>query len=419
MVMVSTAGLPLPSTKRVAVRVTPDALRHVTAGHPWIYDHSITSVSHEGASGDLAVVFDRHREFAAIGLYDPASPIRIKVLHHGRPAAIDETFWSGRLAAALARRDPLVARGDTTGYRCVNGENDGLPGLVLDRYADTYVLKLYTAAWTPHLATIVPVIAALVRPERIVVRLARNVRERVRTMTNGLIDEGVTLAGDPPTAPVEFLEHGLHFEADVALGQKTGHFLDQRDNRALVGINSSGCTVLDVFACTGGFSVHAAAGGATRVVSLDASAPALAMARRNMAHNDALTAVRSCLHDTVVGDAFEVMDRLAREGQQFDVVVVDPPSFAQRRTSIERGLHAYQQLTERAVRLTADGGMLLQASCSSRIPAADFFEAVHRAARSAKCALVEVARTGHSIDHPVSFPEGAYLKALLATVQSR
>ena len=183
-------GTPI-DRRRIAVRVTPDALRQVKAGHPWLFDHSITSLSHDGASGDLAVVFDSDRKFAAVGLFDPDSPIRIKVLHHGRPVTIDAEFWSQRFAAAAERRAPLVADGDTTGYRLVHGENDQMPGLVVDVYARTAVVKLYSAAWFAHLATIETQLTRLLHPERIVLRLARNLQHPDWS-------DGDTLMGTPP-----------------------------------------------------------------------------------------------------------------------------------------------------------------------------------------------------------------------------
>ena len=404
--------LPQPSAKRLAVRVTPDAGRHIKAGHPWVYDDSIVSLSHRGAAGDLAVIFDNDRNFMAIGLYDPSSPIRIKILHRGKPTPVDASFWTTKLQEAMQKRAGLIAVGDTTGYRCINGENDGFPGLVLDRYADTLVAKLYTPAWIPHLATLVPVIVDVFRPETVVLRLARSVRS---DQLHGLV-EGMALHGETPTAPVLFYEHWLRFEADVVKGQKTGHFLDQRDNRILLGSMARDARMLDIFASTGGFSVHAAAGGARDVVSVDLSAPTLAVAERNMAHNLDNPGVRACRHSTVVGDAFEVMDRLRRKHERFDIVVVDPPSFAQRQESVDRALHAYGQLTERAVKLLVPGGMLVQASCSSRVGADEFYATVRAGAMRAGAELKELRRTGHPVDHPVSFPQGAYLKALFARV---
>lgn len=406
-------SLPQPNPKRLAVRVTPDARRHIAAGHPWVYDESITSLNHRGGPGDLAVIFDDDRKFVAIGLNDPASPIRIKILHHGRPLAINRDFWKARLQAALAIRVPLSSSGNTTGYRCVNGENDGFPGLVLDRYADVLVLKLYSSAWIPHLADVVAAITETMHPKAVVLRLSRSVQSGA---LHGL-EQGMALFGEVPNGPVLFTEAGLHFDADVVQGQKTGHFLDQRDNRVLTGQMTSGATVLDMFAATGGFGVHAAAGGATRVTSVDLSAPTLAVAKRNMAHNRRNSTVAACFHETVVGDAFEVMDRLVRARERYDVVVIDPPSFAQRQSSVEGALRAYGQLTERGVRLVAEGGLLVQASCSSRVGADEFFATVLGSAGRTGYKLHEVRRTGHPIDHPVTFPQGAYLKAMFARVE--
>ncbi|MCE9623677.1 MAG: class I SAM-dependent rRNA methyltransferase [Actinomycetia bacterium] len=411
------AQLPRPSASRLAVRVTPDALRQIRGGHPWVYEASITSVkgpslNGTGASGDLAVVFDDDRNFVAIGLYDPASPIRVKLVHRGKPTAIDRAFWTQQFLAAQERRRSLIDRGDTTGYRLVHGENDSMPGLVLDRYSDTLVLKLYSAMWLPHLADVVPAIADAFHPEALVLRLARNMHG---APLHGL-EEGDALIGVSPADPILFTECGLTFEADVVRGQKTGHFLDQRDNRALIGTNADDCRVLDMFANTGGFSVHAAAGGAREVVAVDSSAPALAAASRNMAHNLTRNEVAACAFRTETGDAFEVMDRYARKGERFEIVIVDPPSFTPRQTSVEKALQSYTMLAERAVKLVRPDGLLLLASCSSRVTADEFHITVSHAAARAGRPLDELRRTGHAIDHPVGFAQGAYLKAVLARV---
>jgi 23S rRNA (cytosine1962-C5)-methyltransferase len=402
--------LPEVGEKRMAVRVTPDARRQIAAGHPWIFNESITSISHRGAVGDLAVIFDNDRNFVAVGLWDPGSPIRIRVLHHGKPATVDADFWRLRIRAAVERRAAIGD--DTDGYRVLNGENDGFPGLVLDRYADTLVLKLYSGVWIPHLRALVEVIAEELAPKAMVLRLARTMTEQ---RLHGLT-EGMALIGEAPTEPVMFHENGLLFEADVIHGQKTGHFLDQRDNRELVRSMAAGARVLDIFAASGGFGVYAAAGGATRVTSVDQSAPALDAAVRNFAHNSALPNVRHCERDAIVGDAYEVMDRLIQRRKHYDIVVVDPPSFAQRQSNVERALHAYGQLTQRAVQLTRPDGLLVQASCSSRITEQQFHATVRGSAQRAGFDLVEVRRTTHAIDHPVSFAQGGYLKALFARV---
>lgn len=397
------------------MRVTKDAGRQLRGGHPWVYDASIVSVQPDGAVGDLAVIFDEHRRFMAIGLYDPLSPIRIKVLHHGKPTPIDAGFWRSRLEGAVARRSGLVGSSTTTGYRVVHGENDHLPGLVIDRYDDTLVIKLYSAAWFAHLDALVTVIEELLAPETIVIRLARNIAASGGPVG---VTDGMVLRGAPPRTPLRFMENGLAFEAEVVHGQKTGYFLDQRGNRARVREIAAGRRVLDVFSCSGGFSVNAAAGGATLVHSVDISAAAIAAAKRNMAHNRDRPAVRSATHETSVGEAGAVMEGLAGAGRRFDVVVVDPPSFATRQSQVAGALHAYGHLTELALDLLAPMGTLVQASCSSRVTAELFFETVHAAAAGRGVRLTDVSSTAHGIDHPVGFPQGAYLKAMFATTST-
>ncbi len=378
-----------------------------------MYDKAITKRSHEGKPGDLAVIFDKDRSFIAIGLYDPASPIRIKVLHQGSPQQIDSDFWNQRFSQAHQIREPLRADKayPTTGYRCVNGENDGLPGLILDRYNKTFVLKLYTEAWLPHLDDLTRAINDVYQPDSLVLRLSRSTQ---KSDTFGLA-EGDALIGDTPTEPVLFEEYGLRFEADVIKGQKTGHFLDQRENRRRISELSAGAEVLDVFSCTGGFSVHAAAGGAKSVLSVDQSGPALTTARANMAHNQTNPAVAACVHTTREGDAFTIMAALRRT-QTFDIVIVDPPSFAQKQSSISAGINSYQRLTEAAIPLVKPGGHLLQASCSSRITIDQFFTAVRSGAETQRRSLEIVEHSTHAIDHPVTFDQGGYLKALIAQV---
>jgi 23S rRNA (cytosine1962-C5)-methyltransferase len=412
------AGLPQPAARRIAVRATPDAVRRLRAGEPWLYDRSITSGADGSApggapgaaAGDLAVVFDDHRKFVAIGLWDPASPMRVKVLHHGAPTQIDDGWWRGRLAASAERRASLAADGTTTAYRIVHGENDGLPSLVVDRYADTLVAKLYSPIWFPHLATVVAQLVELLDPARVVLRLSRQV---ARADTFGLAD-GTTVYGSPPDGPVRFRERGLVMEADVVHGQKTGHFLDQRDNRALVRSMAAGANVLDVFASTGGFSLAAAAGGARRVHLVDSSASALAAARRNLQLNTGLATVRACDVRTTVADAFDALADLRRRRQHYDLVILDPPSFAQNAAAVEAACRAYARLTRAGLAVLEDGGTLVQASCSSRVSAERFGEVVHRAAADAGYELTELRRTGHPLDHPVGFEHGAYLKTLYA-----
>jgi 23S rRNA (cytosine1962-C5)-methyltransferase len=206
----------------------------------------------------------------------------------------------------------------------------------------------------------------------------------------------------------------LVFEADPILGQKTGFFLDQRENRARVEQLSSDKSVLNVFAYTGGFSVYAARGGARQVVSVDISPSAMEAAMRNMGHNRQIPTVAAASHETVADDAFKVLARMALEKRRFDMVIIDPPTFAQNQTQTAAATSADERLTRLGLGVLQPGGVLVQASCSSRVKAEDFFNSIHHAASGSNHRLREIVRTGHALDHPIGFKEGAYLKCLFA-----
>jgi 23S rRNA (cytosine1962-C5)-methyltransferase len=398
--------LPSPSAKRIAMRITPLAERALRKGHPWIFDQSVTDISHAGAPGDLAVIFDDKRRFLGVGLYDPQSPIRVRVLQARQPATIDKDWFREKLEDASKVR-ARFANSSTTGYRLVHGENDGLPGLVIDRYAEALVLKLYTLAWIPHLKELSAALALVSPSEHLILRLNRSTEKQAGVL-HGLSD-GLTLTLQTPPSPILFKENGLIFEADPINGQKTGFFLDQRENRLRVQKLSTGKSVLNVFAYSGGFSVYAARGGAKEVVSVDVSSQALEAATRNMAHNK-LTVP----HETIAEDAFEVLARMKLQKRLFDVVIIDPPAFAQSEKQVEAALSAYSKLTRLGLGVLKKGGTLVQASCSSRVDAVSFFGAVYKGARTIGRSLSEIERTGHAFDHPVGFKEGAYLKCLFA-----
>lgn len=397
-------ALPAPADKRIRMEVQPAAERAIRGGHPWVFERGIRAQNRDGAPGDLAVIFDRKGRFVAVGLYDPDSVIRVKILQANDPALINADWFIGRMQAAFVRRASL-ARTDTNGYRMIHGENDGLPGFILDRYADTLVLKLYSAAWLPHLRMILPALRTLHPASRLVLRMSRALSG---AETHGL-DDGMALYGDLPTEPVIFHENGLTFSADVVRGHKTGFFFDQRENRANVRELSAGREVLDMFAYSGGFSVYAAAGGARSVLSADISEPALNAARANFILNRQHDDVRACDHQIRAGDAFQIMESLRGEGRRFGLVIVDAPSFAKSRDQVDGALMSYARLSGLATALLAPDGILAMSSCSSRVQPEDFFRAVHDGAVRP---LEEIKRTFHPVDHPIGFPEGAYLKCL-------
>jgi 23S rRNA (cytosine1962-C5)-methyltransferase len=431
-------ALPAINTRPINMRIEAGAKKHLRRGHPWLFDASITHQSHRGEAGDVVVVYDDRREFVAVGTYEPSSPIRVRLLAHKKPTTIDDAFFARRVDDAIAHRstflDGAAASGPTTGYRVIHGENDGLPGLVVDRYGDTLVIKIYAAGWLPRLRQVVPSLVAALSPTRIVLRWSRSIAGAVSPFvapfisSNGAAadndgatrgDDGVVVAGPGVSDLVAFTERGLVFLADPLRGQKTGFFLDQRDNRARVENMSAGRRVLNVFSYSGGFSLAAARGGATHVTSVDLSKPALRDAERIFAENAHHPGVKAAVHHTIAGDAFDVMANLADDGARFDVVVIDPPSFAKSAAEIDGALAAYRRLGTLGLALTERGGDLVLASCSSRVSPEAFQETMEDAADVAGFALGVVDVTGHASDHPVGFAEGRYLKCIYARPRLR
>ena len=409
---INLAQIPAPNEKRMALHVSPAAERAIRQGHPWVYESGIMKQKENGRSGDIAVLFSRKNKFLAVGLYDPHGPIRVRVLHQGSSATIDRAWWQRQLVKAAQIREPLLAA-QTDGYRLVHGENDGFPGLVIDRYASTYVLKLYTTAWVPHLSDILAGLVDVGEPERIVLRLNRSVTNYPDELFG--LENGRVLFGPPLQGLVRFQENGLWFAADLVAGQKTGFFLDQRDNRARVETVAAGKSVLNVFAYTGGFSLYAARGGATAVASLDISEPALQAATYNFTLNMRNPAVAAASHELILGDAFAEMMDLQQNGRFFDIVIIDPPAFAKKQAEVDRAIGAYRRLVRLGLALLRPGGIVVMASCSSRVTAEAFFKMVVETAQREKRPLSNIETTRHALDHPITFPEGAYLKCLFAT----
>jgi 23S rRNA (cytosine1962-C5)-methyltransferase len=392
---------------RLRLRVIARAEFILRSGHPWLFADSIREQNREGEIGELAVIYDRRDNFLGIGLYDPTSPLRVRMLHVGKAQTINREWWSARMEQALARRRGLFDE-QTTGFRWINGESDGWPGLVLDRYDTTLVLKLYTAAWQTRLSEILDLIEHSLHPERVLLRLSRNIQSTLTARFKN--SDGEILRGPPLPGPVIFLESGLRFEADVLKGQKTGFFLDQRENRRKVRTLAKGRMVMNVFSFTGGFSVYAADGGAASVTDLDISAHALAGAERNFALNESRRALAACAHETIKADALEWLGGNSK--RNFDLIVLDPPSFAKRENEKTRAIAAYTRLASLGIRHLRPGGILVACSCSAHVNAGEFFETVLKAAKASRRNFRELEATSHAPDHPATFVEADYLKAI-------
>ncbi len=388
--------------KRLAIKLKPAAERMVKKGHPWVFEGGITKLSTTGNAGDLAIIYDNKKnKFLACGLYDPDSPIRIKVLQTHQAATINAAWFEAKIKAAYEKRAPLLAT-DTNSYRLIYGENDGLPSLIADVYKHVIVVKLYASIWFPYLNDILPILLEISNCTTMVLRMSRLLQQNPN---NFGLEDGQVVYGDLENEVVVFKEHGVNFSANVIHGHKTGYFLDHRHNRLKVGNLSKGKSVLDVFAYAGGFSVHALAKGATQVVSIDISAQALTVAQQNAALNP-----HSGQHTTLAVDAFKGLEDLIQQGQKYDIVVIDPPSFAKKESEVAGAINSYKRLATLGSQLVSKGGLLVLASCTARIKAIDFFDAVEKSLKASGKRFKIQEKTYHDLDHPISFPEGAYLK---------
>jgi len=392
----------LYTPKRLAVKLNAKGEQFVVKGHPWVFSNSIVKINDDANTGDLAIIFSKNKnKVVGLGLYDAASPIRIKIIHNAESKVeINSAFFHHKIEVALEKRSELLQT-NTDSYRLLFGENDGFPGFIADVYDNVLVVKLYSEIWLPYLEPILESLQQISNAKTVVMRLSRN----LQNSKNHNFKDGEVIFGTLENQVVEFVEHDVKFSANVIKGHKTGYFLDHRANRRRVGILSKGKSVLDVFSYAGGFSVHALANGATEVTSLDISKQALDMARENGKLN-----TYSGQHKTISGDAFEEMKGLIKKGKTYDVVVIDPPSFAKQQSEIDLAKKKYAQLAELGEKLTSKNGLLVLASCSSRVLAEDFFDLNERVLNAQLRLFETELKTKHDSDHPIAFAEGAYLK---------
>jgi 23S rRNA (cytosine1962-C5)-methyltransferase len=320
---------------------------------------------------------------------------------------VDGAFFRARIARALALREALLDLSETDAFRLVHGEADGLPGVIVDLYAGFAVLKLYSAGLTPHREAILSALrAALPQLKGVVGRDESSASDREDN--EGEPAPGITLLGESAPETVLIRENGVKFLVDVHHGQKTGFFLDQRDNRRLVRDLARGREVLNCYAYTGGFSVNAAIGGARQVTSIDLDEDAIALCRQNFKQNG----LPAEAHDFLGGDVPEALKAFAAQGRLFDLVVLDPPAFAKSQKAVDAAVSGYASLNRVALSVLRPGGLLCTASCTARVGAEQFFDAIKEAAYKAEVDLQLVHQRFQPPDHPVlmQFGQGRYLK---------
>ncbi|MES2889581.1 MAG: class I SAM-dependent methyltransferase [Pseudomonadota bacterium] len=386
------------------IRLREGKERSLQKRHPWVFESSVASGKAD--MGETVRVVAADERFLAWAAYSPASQIRLRAWSFQEDERIDAAFLERRLQQALAWRARLPLASDAV--RLVHGEADGLPGLVVDRYGDTLCAQFGAAGVERWKAPVADALLRLTGLSRLYERSDASARE-----LEGLPLVTGWLRGEGPTE-LTLHEQGWRLQADVAQGHKTGYYLDQRDSRKLFAdcVRQWGCQrVLNCFSYTGGFSVAALAGGATEVISVDSSAPALALASRHVA----LNGFNAAQHTTLDADVNQTLRQMRAAGRQFDAIVLDPPKFAPTTRHAERAARAYKDINRLAFQLLAPGGVLFTFSCSGGISADLFHKIVAGAGLDAGVDGMIYARTGAAPDHPasVTFPEGEYLKGLV------
>jgi len=388
------------------IRLKPGRERSVLRQHPWLFSGAIADVDGSPEPGSTVEVTDFAGAWLARGAYSPESQIRVRIWTWEVDEAIDAAFVALRLERSIARRRGLDPEGRTTAFREVHAESDGLPGVIVDRYAGFRVVQLLSAGaerWRP---AIVEALAARGDVQGVYERSDVSVRE-----LEGLEPRSGVMWGEPPPSRLRIEEHGVAYQVDVCSGQKTGFYLDQREHRQRLRRGLGEAEVLNAFAYTGGFSVCALLGGARSVLSIDSSAEALELARENVALNG--LSPECC--EWIEGDAFVELRRLRDRAASFDVIVLDPPRFAATAAQAERAARGYKDINLLAFKLLRPGGRLHTFSCSGGVSAELFEKIVAGAALDAGVPAVIVEWLGQPADHPValSFPEGRYLKGLV------
>jgi 23S rRNA (cytosine1962-C5)-methyltransferase len=391
---------------RVVLR--PRRARPFYGRHPWVFPGAIDRVEGDPADGSEVDLVSHVGNFVARGLFNARSKIRVR-LYNWSPEPLDEAFFRQRLDAALRLRGPILGL-DSPGRACrlVFSEGDGLSGLTVDRFDRWLVIQFTSLGLAQRRDLLADLLTESLHPEGIYLRTERGIGQ-----LEGLELQDGPLRGAVPSEPISIEEHGLRFLVNLTEGQKTGFYLDQRDNRQAVGRLAAGRRILDAFCYSGGFGVAAGKAGASEILGVDVSESALALADANYRLNGIQDRVR-----LIRGDVFERLDTLVSDGQRFGMVVLDPPKFARAQNAVEDALRGYRRLQTQALRLLEPDGILVVCCCSGLITTEMLTELLAQLAREERRTLQILERRGQAPDHPVSVtcPESSYLKCLLVRV---
>ncbi|MDD2309276.1 MAG: class I SAM-dependent rRNA methyltransferase [Desulfuromonadaceae bacterium] len=394
------------SSKDTARIVGPETVRMLELGHPWVVADAYTRKWPAGTSGQSVELCDSEGRFLATALLDPGERIVARVLERRR-IQLDRSWLTGRLKRAIELRSLHADLNDSTAYRLVNAEGDGLPGLTVDRYADYLMLQIYCAAWRPHLKLVTQILQELLSPLGIYEK-SRPQKTRELEAVSDSKNYGRLLAGKAAPQRLEARENGLTFLVTLEQGLNSGLFLDQRRNRRDLMGRVKGKRLLNLFSYTGAFSVAAAAAGAAEVTSVDASAGYTDWARDNFSANR----INPKQHEFIVGDCLAVLGKLAQGGKRYDIILMDPPSFSTTAKSRFTTRGGTSDLVAAALPLLTDNGLLIASSNHQKVDVAEYLKELRRGALQAACDLRVISLLGQPEDfpYPVTFPEGRYLK---------
>ncbi|MXV13974.1 class I SAM-dependent rRNA methyltransferase [Hufsiella ginkgonis] len=377
--------------------------------HPWVFSGAIASIKGKPANGDIVTVTDTQGEFLAYGMFNGQSRVAVRLLEWMPEATIDENWWRNRIKQAIAGRSALLNDGDTDTYRLIFSEADYLPGLIADKYADFISVQILTSGIERVRPVVLDELQQLLKPAGIFDRSDASSRSH-----EGLEVSYGTLSGVEPPEFVTVKENGIAYGVNIADGQKSGFYCDQRDNRMLVAAHAKGKRVLDCFCYSGGFTLNALRNGAASVTSVDSSALAIETLRKNIALNN----LDHLPHDDFQSDVNKQLRKFREDEDKFDLIVLDPPKYAPSRSSLDKASRAYKDLNRQAMKLLNHGGLLATFSCSGAVDIGTFKQILAWAALDAGKEVQFIQQFSQPGDHPVraSFPEGEYLKGLLCRV---
>ncbi|ACF14830.1 Fmu (Sun) domain protein [Chloroherpeton thalassium ATCC 35110] len=373
--------------------------RRLLNGHQWIFSNELKSVPKDIEKGSVVKVFSAQNKFLGIGFYNPHSLISFRFLSK-RETHIDQLFFESRILRARDFREKIYPKSTTNAYRLVHAESDFLPGLIIDKFDNSFSIQTFSAGMENHIQTICDVLIAHFSPENIVLRNESQLRE-----LENLPQEKKVLLGNP-TDLIRIYDTEIQYDIDILNGHKTGFFLDQRENRKRIRPFAQDAHVLDIFTSDGGFSLNAAYGKAKEILAVDISEEALKRAH----HNAEINQLK--IENLIKEDAFSFIEKLEHEERKFDLVILDPPSLTKSKKTVSTAIHAYKKLNRSAIKLVKKGGFLATASCSHHVGEDLFLSIVQKAANDAHRKVQLIERAAQAPDHPVliSMPETQYLK---------